>query len=544
APQSKPVHGPNLNAAQQDAVEKILAQQDGFSAYLLDGVTGSGKTEVYLNVIEKLLLQNKQALVLVPEIGLTPQLVARFRDRLGAAVAVYHSGLTDNERLETWLAAREGSARIIIGTRSAVFLPLKNPGAIFIDEEHDTSFKQQEGFRYSARDLAVVRAQRSKIPIVLGSATPSFESIENVTQDRYRHLHLPERAGDAQHPHIHLLDVRSRPMPGGISDILLDHIRRHLDTKGQVLLFLNRRGFAPTLICHSCGWTAECRRCDARLTYHKAKAKLNCHHCGAIQTVPNTCPECEKGGLDIIGSGTERLDDYLQETFPGVGIARIDRDNTQRKGSLDKLFKEIHSGERRILVGTQMLAKGHHFPDVTLVGIINADQGLFGVDFRSTERMAQLILQVSGRAGRAERPGEVYIQTHHPEHPLLQQLVREGYDAFAKAGLTERRAAGLPPFGRLVLLRAEASQREPAEEFLYAARELAERLQVSGVNVLGPAPAPMEKRAGRYRMQLLLQSEQRAPLHEMLRQLIPVIEELKEARRIRWSLDVDPIELL
>ncbi len=530
-----------LNAAQIAARQKIQAALGSFQAFLLDGVTGSGKTEVYLQVIADVLQDGRQALVLVPEIGLTPQLLERFRTRFGT-VAVFHSGLSDAERLATWLAARDGRVPVVIGTRSAVFVPLKNPGVIVVDEEHDSSFKQQDGFRYSARDIAVVRAQRRSIPVVLGSATPSLESLHNVDQVRYVHVTLPERAGNARHPSMRLLDIRSRPLDVGLSDLLLDTMRRHLMADGQVLLFLNRRGYAPTVMCHACGQTLQCPRCDARLTLH-GNRRLQCHHCGAQRPLPARCENCGGSDLGHFGQGTERIERALERLFPNIGIARLDRDSTRRKGSLENLLDAVRSGETRILVGTQMLAKGHDFPNVTLVGILDADQGLFGVDFRASERMAQLIMQVAGRAGRAERPGEVLIQTHHPDHPLLTHLVREGYASFAAAALSERRVAGLPPYAAMALLRAEAVSASPPQAFLEAAKSALAPHCGTQVQILGPTPAPMERRAGRYRAQLMLLASQRAMLQQALATALPNLGTLKPARGVRWSLDVDPADL-
>ncbi|MDE2070088.1 MAG: primosomal protein N' [Gammaproteobacteria bacterium] len=532
--------GLSLNAAQIAAVHKIQAALGSFQAFLLDGVTGSGKTEVYLEAMAECVRRGGQALLLVPEIGLTPQLLQRVRRRFTTAV-VFHSALAAGERLAAWQAARTGRTPVVVGTRSAVFLPLKHPGLIVVDEEHDASFKQQDGFRYSARDLAVVRSARHHIPVVLGSATPSLESLHNCAQLRYAHLSLPERAGAAQHPALHLLDIRDRPMEDGLSDLLLDAMRRHLQAEGQVLLFLNRRGYAPTVMCHVCGATLQCRRCDARLTLH-ANRRLQCHHCGTERPLPARCEECGAGALGQYGYGTERIERALARLFPDIGIARLDRDSIRRKGKLEALLDGMQRGEYPILVGTQMLAKGHDFPRVTLVGIVDADQGMFGVDFRASERMAQLIMQVAGRAGRAERRGEVLIQTHHPEHPLLTHLVREGYASFAQALLAERRAAGLPPYAAMALLRAEAVARAVPLAFLDAARRKLAPACGRQVQLLGPAPAPMERRAGRYRAQLLLIAAQRALLQQALATALPALYALKQARRVRWSLDVDPAE--
>jgi primosomal protein N' (replication factor Y) len=542
APSVVPVAPPAPSAAQADAVAAVSAELDRFQVFLLEGVTGSGKTEVYLRLIEAVLARGRQALVLAPEIGLTPQLLARFRERLPGPLAVLHSGLSDRERLNAWLLAREGTAKVVVGTRSAVFAPLRAPGLLIVDEEHDASFKQQDGLRYHARDLAVIRGQQLGVPVVLGSATPALESVQNAGGGRYRLLSLPERVGGGTEPPILILDVRRQPMIEGLSQPLLERMRAHLDRDEQVLLFLNRRGFAPILLCHECGWLSQCRHCDARMTLHLRQRRLTCHHCGDSRPVDIVCPVCGSVDLRPVGHGTERLETALRPVFPGIGIARIDRDSTRRRGSLETLLADIHNGQRRILIGTQMLAKGHHFPEVTLVGIVDADQGLYGVDFRSSERMAQLILQVAGRAGRAEKPGIVVIQTHHPDHPLLRVLVAEGYPAFAAAALAERREALLPPFAHQALLRAEAADPERAAAFLNAARALAEPI-ADGLELLGPAPAPMERRAGRYRAHLLVQATRRHALHCFLDRWAVLLWAERGDRQVRWSLDVDPMEL-
>ncbi|MFO7594641.1 MAG: primosomal protein N' [Pseudomonadota bacterium] len=534
---------PPLNTRQQQAVAAIGEHLDAFQPLLIEGVTGSGKTEVYLQTIDKVLEAGRQILVLVPEIGLTPQLLERFRRRFSLPIALLHSGLNDNERLCAWLMARSGQAPIVIGTRSAVFTPMPNLGLIIVDEEHDPSFKQQDGFRYSGRDAAVVRAKQHNIPVILGTATPSLESLNNALSGRYRHLALPERAGSAVHPSIYLLDVRRQPMEEGLSEPLQKAMHKHLDSGGQVLLFLNRRGYAPTLLCHDCGWVSNCRRCDAHMTYYALSGRLRCHHCGAERPVPPQCPDCGSIDLRPLGQGTERIEQALKKSFPEVGVVRIDRDSTRRKGAMDALLEEVHAGTGRILIGTQMLAKGHHFPNVTLVGILDADQGLFSADFRAGERMAQLIVQVAGRAGRADKPGTVLIQTHVPDHPLLRLLVEKDYAHFARAALKEREEAQMPPFSHLALLRAEAVDKQPPMDFLEAARQLAEQLPHEGVWLLGPVPAPMERRAGRNRAQLLLQADSRQALHKLLNTWAPQLEGVKSGRKVRWSLDVDPGEL-
>ncbi len=531
-----------LNSQQQQAVDSIHAGLNGFHCFLLDGVTGSGKTEVYLEAIDHVIQLDKQVLVLVPEISLTPQTLARFRGRFSVPIAVMHSAMSDGARLCAWHAARTGEAPVIIGTRSAVFVPLARPGMIIIDEEHDASFKQQDGFRYHARDLAVRRAQQAGIPIVLGSATPSLESLHNARQQRYRHITLSERAAGNPLPPIGLIDCRKQPMQGGLSHSLLEAMREHLGRGEQVLLFLNRRGYAPTLMCHDCGWTAQCGRCDAQMIVHRQPARLRCHSCDREEAVPHVCPECGGSELRPIGQGTERIEDNLHELFAGTGIIRVDRDSTRRRGAMDDMLDQAHSGQAQILLGTQMLAKGHDFPGVTLVGVLSADQGLFSVDYRASERMAQLIIQVAGRAGRAERPGKVLVQTWHPDHPLLQTLVKQGYLGFADEALNERQEAALPPFSRAALLRAEATDIDSPMAFLSQAVQQAPVCEA--VSLLGPVPAPMERRAGRYRAHLLVQADNRGQLHALLNAWLPVIEQLKLARKVRWSLDVDPVDML
>lgn len=531
------------NPAQQRAIEAVTANPQRFSAYLLEGVTGSGKTEVYLGIIEKILELGRQVLFLLPEIALTPQLEARFRRRLACPIGVYHSGLSDVERMNAWLGFQRGELPILLGTRSAVFIPMARPGLILVDEEHDPSFKQQEGFRFSARDVAVVRARQLGIPIVLGSATPALESLYNVKQGRYFHLHLPQRAGGARAPILKLVDIRGARLKAGLAPSTLAAIQATLQRREQVLLFLNRRGFAPVLTCHSCGWVAGCPHCDARLCLHRRDQRLRCHHCGHEHPLLRQCPTCGSEDLRPLGRGTERLEAELTALFPDARIARLDRDATRRKGSLGKLIEAVHAGEVDILLGTQMLAKGHHFPEVTLAIIVDADAGLYSTDFRAPERMAQLIMQVAGRAGRGTKPGRVLIQTRHPAHPLLTAMLAGGYPAFAEQALEERRQAGLPPYRYQALLQAEAHQPALPERFLGRAAALARELAQTTVQVLGPAPAPIARRAGRHRAQLLLQSSRRAPLHHLLERLLPSLEDLTDRRKVRLSLDVDPLNL-
>ena len=529
---------PDLNEHQTAAVTEISATLDQFKVFLLDGVTGSGKTEVYFRVIEKVVSDQKQALVLIPEIGLTAQLIERFRSRFSCPITVLHSGLTDKERLSAWLLARAGKAAIIIGTRSAIWTPLPDPGVIIVDEEHDTSYKQQDGFRYSARDIAIVRGQRAKIPVILGSATPSLESLNNIRQDKCTHLILPERAGEAVPPGIHFLDIRSADLNNGLSKTLIGKIRDCISADKQALLFLNRRGFSPVMMCHDCGWIASCRHCDANLTFHQAARQMRCHHCGSQQRMLTKCPECEDSELIPIGQGTEQITETLETLFPDAKILRIDRDTTSRKGEMDRMLAMIHNNEADILVGTQMLSKGHHFPNVTLVGILDADNRLYGADFRSIERLAQLIIQVAGRAGRAEHPGEVFIQTHHPDHPVLESLAKYDFSGLADQLMKERSEALLPPFSSMVIIRAEAMNSGDALTFLQSAKT--QITASEGIEVWGPMVAQMERRAGRYRAQLIIQSTQRQLLHRMLDEWVPKVEILKKPYTLRWSLDVDP----
>ncbi len=533
-----------LNPSQQHAVEQISEVGEEFAAFLLNGVTGSGKTEVYLELINRLLGAGRQALVLIPEIGLTPQIVARFRNRLEGEVVVLHSGLSEKERLEAWLAAAEGRASVVIGTRSAVFTPLRRPGIFIVDEEQDPSFKQQEGLRYSARDLAVVRARMCARPVVLGSATPSLETVRNVSSGRYSQLDLPLRAGEASPPSLEVVDIRGRALQSGLSEPLLEALGSCVDNGEQAILFINRRGFAPSYICRSCGWVAECDRCDANMVLHRPEERLLCHHCGGRRSAPSKCPQCGASEFSHKGLGTQRVAETLSTRLPRARVYRVDRDSTRRKGAFEALLESMHRGETDIVVGTQMVAKGHHFPNVTLVGVVDADGGLFGVDFRSGERMAQLLLQVAGRAGRGAKPGRVLIQTHHPDHPLLRALVESGYRAYAEKALAERAEAALPPFAHMALLRAEAARVDAGDRFLNEALRCAAEVDAGSVTLLGPVPAPMARRAGRYRSQLFVESGRRGSLHQFLDSWLTLLEGLPAARRVRWSLDVDPQEIL
>lgn len=532
-----------LSDEQEDALAQVASQ--GFQVSLLDGATGSGKTEIYLQAIARVLAQGKQALVLVPEIGLTPQTLARFQRRFALPIVALHSGLNDRERLDAWVKARVGYARIIIGTRSAIFTPLHNPGIIIVDEEHDNSFKQQDGFRYSARDLAVVRASRLSIPLLLGTATPSLETLHNALQGRYQHLHLRRRAGSAQAPSMQLLDIRAKNLHEGFAPEALAAIATEISAGNQVLVFLNRRGYAPTLECHDCGWLAKCNHCDARMTVHQQPRHLHCHHCGHQRPILQRCPNCHSKQLQPLGQGTERSEAALQQAFPTTSILRVDRDSTRTRNAMSELLQKVHTGEPCILVGTQMLAKGHHFADVTLVVIIDADSGLFSTDFRGPERMGQLLLQVAGRAGRAQKPGRVILQSHHTEHPLVQTLMYRGYHPFAETLLHERYVTQLPPYRHLALLRAESKRPELAVEFLQLARQRAEQLTPASpsLHYLGPLPAMLERRGDRFRYQLQFNSAQRKPLQVLLTQLAQQLEQAALGKRVRWAIDVDPQEM-
>lgn len=527
----------SLNQQQAVAVTAIN-QQTAYAALLLQGVTGSGKTEVYLQAMTPVLQRRQQVLVLVPEIGLTPQTLKRFQQRFDVPIVMLHSGLTDSERLQAWLDSRFGQAAIIIGTRSAVYTPCHDLGLIVIDEEHDLSFKQQDGFRYHARDVAIKRAQLLDIPIVLGTATPSLETLNNAINKRFHWLKLEQRAGGAELVKHEVLDLKQQRLEAGVSEPLREQIQQQLECGNQVLLFLNRRGFAPALMCHECGWIAQCQRCDAYYTVHKAHNQLHCHHCGSQRPIARQCGDCGSLHLMTQGVGTEQLEQSLQQQFPGFGVLRIDRDSTRRKGELGRHLQAATDNKYQILVGTQMLAKGHHFPDVTLVALLDVDGALYSADFRAAERLAQLFTQVAGRAGRARKAGKVVLQTHHPEHDLIQDLLNNGYQDFAVTALAERQLSELPPFGYMALFRAEAVNRQQVQTAL---QELAGLMPtVNGAQLLGPMPALMERKAGRYRYQLLLHCQSRKLRHQLLHFLLPKILPLASWRKIRWSLDVDP----
>jgi len=526
-----------LNKAQQQAVEIIEESFGKFKPFLLEGVTGSGKTEVYLQLIDKIIKNGKQALVLVPEINLTPQTVERFQKRFDVPISTIHSNIAKIKRLNAWQMAKDGVSKIVIGTRSAVWTPMLNLGLIIVDEEHDSSYKQQSGLLYSARDIAIRRAQLHDIPVILGTATPSFESIYNTQQNKYQLVSLPKRAGDAKPPSFRIIDMKQYQGFEQLSPPLRQAIAQRLDKKEQILIYLNRRGFSPSLMCYACGWIAMCFRCSARLTVHAETSLLHCHHCGSKQKFPQHCPSCQSAQIKPVGFGTERIEQALEKHFPHARILRIDSDSTRKKNAMTEFLEQIHNGEVDILVGTQMLAKGHHFPKVTLVGVINADGGLFSADFRATERLAQGLIQVAGRAGREEANGEVIVQTHHPDHPLLVMLLKKGYRKFSELALDERKSVGLPPYQFMGLLRAECKTQSELQSFLQQARALAEQLTDFPIQIFGPINAPLAKRAQLFRGQLLLQATHRKLLHRFLEHWL-----LQLPNKIHWTLDIDPLD--
>ncbi|MCY3941486.1 MAG: primosomal protein N' [Gammaproteobacteria bacterium] len=528
---------------EQSAAVSAMRMDRGFACHLLDGVTASGKTEVYLHLAEQVLAAGRQCLLLAPEIGLTPQLAERLKARFRAPAAVLHSGLNDGERTRAWADARAGRARLVVGTRSAVFVPCRELGLIVVDEEHDPSYKQQDGFRYQARDLAVMRASRSGIPVVLGSATPALESLLNVQRGRYTHPRLTKKVTGSRPPLARLVDLNRHPPEHGLSAPLLQAMSEQLESGSQVLLYLNRRGFAPLLMCPDCRRAEECSHCDARLVFYRRRDLLLCHHCGARRRPPPVCGNCGSP-LQTIGRGTERLEEELQARFEDYPVARMDRDNVRGRRRLEHILGGIRERHYRILLGTQMLTKGHDFPSLGLVGVIDADQGMFSQEFRGPERLAQTLVQVAGRAGRRERPGLLVLQTRFPEHPLLRQLLKEGYGGFAATALDLRRRSGWPPYAHLALLRANAPEAASVREFLeQAIGVVPQDGSGSAVEVLGPAPALMERRRDRSHAHLLARSSSRAHLQEYLGRWIPAVRELKRPRRVSWSVDVDPAEI-
>jgi len=542
-----------LSDEQKSVIQSIVDsfQQKSTKPILLHGITGSGKTEVYLRSITPILEAGKQVLVLVPEIGLTPQLLFRFKEHFPKlTINALHSGLADSERVSIWQGARSGEVNIIIGTRSAVFTPMNKLGAILIDEEHDASFKQQEGFLYQGRDMAVKRANHQGIPILLGSATPSIESLENVKQGRYQYLRLTSRPGKSKPPEMALLDTRTLSLEAGISQLLMSEVRQHIEKKNQVMLFLNRRGFAPVIMCPSCGWHAVCEHCDSGMTYHAFASKVICHHCGLEEKISPKCPDCGSPKLTTQGQGTERIEQVLKTHFPKTNVIRIDRDSTSSKGSLDKKLKQVHAGDPVILIGTQMLTKGHDFPNLTLVGILDVDQALFSLDYRAQERLAQQVVQVAGRAGRGNKKGRVVLQTSQPEHPLLLSLLSKGYKQTAEQILNERGVWDYPPVGALAIIKANAESSDAAVKFLLKLNiQLSAYIEANNdlfesVNTMGPMPSPIQKRAKRYRFQYLITAKNRLQLHRLLNQAQAELSSFRRSGGVRWAIDVDPSDFL
>jgi primosomal protein N' (replication factor Y) len=530
-----------LNAAQSAAVAAIVQSHGRFATFLVNGVTGSGKTEIYLGAADRVFADGNQVLMLVPEINLTPQLVARIRAaRPGLRIATLHSALAAGERRAAWMAAASGDAQLVLGTRLAVFAPLPALGLVVVDEEHDASYKQQDNVRYHARDAAIWRAHRRGVPIVLGSATPSLESWHAANEGRYRRIDIAARADPrAQLPHVTFSSHRAARQADGIGEALRAAIALRLTRREQSLVFVNRRGFAPSLICAACKWDAQCTRCSARLTTHRVPPSLRCHHCGHVEALPAACPSCGNVDLVPLGLGTQRLERALVSAFPEARIARVDRDSTRGKHAFANVRDQMEAQEIDILVGTQMLAKGHDFPRLTLVGILGADNALYSADFRATERLAALMLQVAGRAGRAGLPGEVIVQTDFADHPAFVALAAHDYGAFAESLLEERKTAQLPPFTHAAVLAAEAHQRSEVDAFLDAAHASALPLAADQVEVFSPVSALLARRAGFERGQLVVQSERRGALQRFLSAWRTELLAMP-GRRVRWSLDVDP----
>jgi primosomal protein N' (replication factor Y) len=535
-----------LNNQQRAAIEAVDQSRGQFSPYVLHGITGSGKTEVYLHITQHCLSRGKQALVLVPEIALTPQLVNRFSQRLGSQVYVVHSGMTDSQRYRTWWKAFSAEPCVVLGTRSAIFTPLPDPGVIIVDEEHDMSYKQLEGFRYHARDLAIKRGSLDNIPVILGSATPSMESMKNAVSNKYRLLKLEQRAGSARLPGITLVDLKIHPHSDGLTPQLMDALATQLLKKQQTILYINRRGFAPVAQCSACAWKAACSRCDAYLTFHKTSGQFKCHHCGKVVAGLSTCVQCDEP-LFYTGTGTQRIESALSKRFPDANICRFDRDNIATLKQLSEALDEINRGRIDIIIGTQLISKGHDFPGVTLVGVINPDQGLYSSDFRAPEYLYQQLVQVAGRAGRSDTPGNVIIQTAHPDHPYLELIQNHQFDRFYELCSAEREGIRLPPFGYIALWRAESTAAGAGLDFLEFARNsglaIINAQSIDGVQIMDPVTSPMEKLAGRYRAQLLVKSANRKNLHNLIGPWLVQVEDSAQSRKVRWSIDIDPMEL-
>ena len=523
------------------AIEAILAEQHKYHGFLLHGVTGSGKTEVYLRITQEVLNQGQQVLVLVPEIGLTPQMIARFEQRLKTRVVAIHSQLNETQKLDAYLMAKNGDAGVVLGTRSAIFAPMPNLGMIIIDEEHDGSFKQQSSFRYSARDLSFIRAKQADIPLILGTATPSLETLKNAMDNKLTRLTLANRAGDVLMPKVSLIDMRSHT-DGALSKLLVEKMQQYLSKGKQVMLFINRRGYAPVYFCTQCSWKSECNHCHASMIYHRHINRLKCHHCGDEQMPEQACPECGEQSLEVYGYGTERLEETLGSHFADTPIIRIDRDTTRRKKALAEHLEKINSGEPCIIVGTQMLAKGHDFSNLAMVGILDIDGGFLSTNFRATEYLAQLLIQVSGRAGRSGDQGEVAIQTRYPDHPMFHYVLSNRYTQFASSILKQRMSAMMPPFSHQALLCANAKNQQNAEDFLREVAGLLKSVKLDTVEIWGPVANSIEKKADYYYFNLYLQSNDRKALHQMLATFSQHIDTIKLKNKVRWYLDVDPID--
>ncbi|MDW3095792.1 MAG: primosomal protein N' [Gammaproteobacteria bacterium] len=532
-----------LTEDQNDVSQAIINSLHQFRVYLLEGVTGSGKTEVYFSIISQVLKSPKaQVLILVPEIGLTPQLHHRLEKHFGIAIGLLHSNITEKQRKKTWLSITTGEVRIILGTRLAVFTPIPYLQLIVVDEEHDASLKQQEGFLYHARDVAIYRAKQLSIPVILGSATPSFESIHNATLEKFQHLHLNKRAHSDLMPKIQFADMRTEKAGTIISSPLNNAMHIHLQAGKQVILFLNRRGYAPALLCHDCGWVAQCSHCDSNLTYHTKINKLICHHCDRKKLKPEQCPKCSSNNLIMLGHGTQRIEEVLSQQFPAYSAIRLDRDISRRKGSLEKILADIHQLNHQIIIGTQILSKGHDFPDVSLVGILDIDYGIHSTDFRALERSAQLLIQVAGRSGRRSTQGEVFVQTHTPDHPLLQTLLHYGYPTFASKALQARSEWKLPPFSHHIAIRARSQNNTHLYIFLEKIADIARQMLPTEIVVQGPITPAMEKKAGQFRAFILLVANQRGLFTQSIETYLNHIETLAESRKVRWSIDIDPID--
>jgi primosomal protein N' (replication factor Y) len=530
-----------LTVEQQQAVDAV-APAKGYACFLLHGITGSGKTEVYVHLMHQVLRHGGQVLLLVPEINLTPQLENYFRSRFPDVNLVsLHSGLSEGERLHNWQQAQLGAAQIVLGTRLSVFAELPKLALIIVDEEHDSSFKQQDGLRYSARDVAIFRASQCGVAIVLGSATPSLESYHNAQSGRYQMLKLTGRAlAEARLPTVRCININQSVMHHGISENLLREIEQRIARREQSLLFINRRGYAPVLMCTGCGWLSGCKHCAGKMVLHLKDQRLRCHHCGYQIRVPNACPDCGNADLHPVGSGTQRVESVLQERFPDARILRVDRDSTRNKRTWKTMREQIHANEIDILVGTQMLAKGHDFPALTLVGVLNPDSALYSSDFRAAEKLFAQLVQVAGRAGRADKPGEVLIQTEFPDHPLFRALQTHDFEGWAASQLAERQMAGFPPFVYQAMLRAEGKQENEVYRYLNDARAAAVALQHE-VEIFGVVPAAMPRRANHIRAQLLIQGTTRKGLQKFLRAWQASLDTLS-AQKLRCSLDIDPLE--